>query len=522
MSSFPAGDGVLPPLLPEIWSHICSFMLKPSLSNLSLTSRQMNHIALPHLFRSLRLEGFGGSAECVINIAKSPKLRGLVRELTIDSWVGSGFEYNANEDYEIPTDFMDALPYIRCFGKVTTMHLRFNEFCGDHDRTYWATEIEETWSFRYRIIDTVCHCISGMWTKERQERIDNRAGLEYDPEYPEDDLGVPLEHVLPLKELTISNLADYADPSIARSKAWKKVLSLDSLVNLKLFIATETESASPESAVYFEEKYEFFGDLPNSWLSSPIADNLRVLSLFYCDYWGWFPKFDFRLVGQDGSPFPQLKVLALGNYVFSHDWQIDWFASIGSKNGSGGLEELYLDDCPILTRARQMGPLSRSDPGYPRAGTVLQAGSRRPDMFEFSLRWHQVLSRWTESMKALKVFRMGHGAWHSPAPEDAKMFREDTDDDGYGMDASTYHRISYNVHRSFGGDGISVTEESRMQYTEYDIGTGPSPWLEGGRYYAGDAESPAVTEETRSKDEGAYEALFAAVSARQQDARGDL
>ncbi|EEU39951.1 uncharacterized protein NECHADRAFT_39345 [Fusarium vanettenii 77-13-4] len=510
------------PLLPEIWSHICSFMLKPSLSNLRLTSRQMNHTALPHLFRSLRLEGFGGSAERVINIAKSPKLRGLVRELTIDSWIGPGFEYNANEDYKIPTDFMDALPYIRCFGKVTTMNLRFNEFCGDDDRDYWRTEIEETWSFRYRIIDTVCHCIVGMWTKERQERIDNRAGLEYDPEYPEDDLGVPLEHIMPLKELTISNLADYPDTDITRSKAWKKLLSLDSLVNLKLFIATEVESSSPESAVFFAEKYEFFGDLPNSWLSSPITDNLRVLSLFYCDYWGWFPKFDFRLINEGGSPFPQLKVLALGNYVFSHDWQIDWFTTIGSKNGSGGLEELYLDDCPILTRAQQMGPLSRSDPGYPRAGTVMQ-DSGRPDKFEYSLRWHQVLSRWTESMKALKVFRMDRGAWNSPSPKDAKMFLEDVDDHGYRVDESTYHRTSYNIHRSFGGDGISVTEETRMQYIEYDIGTGPSPWLEARRkrWFPRDDDF-VVTEELLSKDAGAYEALFAAINARQQDSREEL
>ncbi|RSM00554.1 hypothetical protein CDV31_011720 [Fusarium ambrosium] len=480
----------------------------------------MDHIALPHLFRNIRLEGFGGSAERVINIAKSPKLRGLVRDLTIDSWVGSDFEYNANEDYEIPKDFMDALPYVRCFGKVTAMHLRFNEFCGDRDRSHWQTDIEETWSFRYRIIDTVCHCITGMWTKERQEKIDDRAGLDFDPEYPEDDLGVPLDQVMPLKELTISNLADYDDPSITRSKAWKKVLSLKSLINLKLFIATETESASPEAATYFEEKYEFFEDLPETWLSTPVADNLRVLSLFYCDFWGWFPKVNFRLMGPE--PFPQLKVLALGNYVFSHDWQIDWFASIGSKNGSGGLEELYLDDCPILTRARQTGPLSSGDPGYPETSTVMHAaGGGETDMFEFPMRWHHVLSRWRESMKGLKVFRIGHGAWHSPSPKDAKMLREDADDEGYNIDASTYYRISYNIHRSYGGDGLDVSEDKRMLYTEYDIGIGPSPWLEGGDYYAGEAESPSVTEETRGKDVGAYEGLIAAINARQRDLRGE-
>lgn len=508
----------LPPLSPEIWSNICSFMPKPGLSNLRLTSRQMSHIALPHLFRSIRLEGFGGSAKRVIEIAKSPKLRGLVRDLTIDSWVGGHFDYNANEDYRLPKRFMNALPYVRCFGNVTAIHLRFNEYCGNDDRSSWATAIEETWPFRYRIIDTVCHCITGMWTQERQECIDSEAGLDYNPQYPEDDLGVPLEHVMPLKQLTISNLADYSDPLIFQSEAWEELLSLASLVDLRLFVTSEVEEASPESAVYFKEKYEFFEDLPNSWLSRPIADNLRVLSLFYCDYWGWFPTLNFRLIGRDGSPFPQLKVLALGNYVFSHDWEIDWFASVGSKNGSGGLEELYLDDCPILTRARQRGPLSRSDPGYPKVTTVMEV-DRGQEMYEFSLRWHSILSRWAELMKGLKVFRIGHGAW---SLNEARRLEEDGSDDDYEYNANAEHRFSHNAHRTFDGDGIEMTEESRMLYTEYDIGIGPTPWFRADHYHAGEAESPSVTEETRVKDEGAYEVLLAAINARRQGARREL
>lgn len=46
------------------------------------------------------------------------------------------------------------------------------------------------------------------------------------------------------------------------------------------------------------------------------------------------------------SPLPNVRVLTLRNYGFSHDWQVEWIASLGSDNGRGGLEELYLDDCP--------------------------------------------------------------------------------------------------------------------------------------------------------------------------------
>ena len=60
-----------------------------------------------------------------------------------------------------------------------------------------------------------------------------------------------------------------------------------------------------------------------------------------------------RLVNP-GSGFPSLRVLALGNDVFSHDWQIDWVASLGSQNGRGGLEEIYLLSC---CRPRFYNPL---------------------------------------------------------------------------------------------------------------------------------------------------------------------
>ncbi|KAJ4200062.1 hypothetical protein FSOLCH5_011287 [Fusarium solani] len=521
-----------PLLPPEIWDSICALLLKPSLSRLRLVSSGFDHIALPWVYRNLRLEGFGNSAERFVKIAKSPKLRDLVRELTVDTSVGPEFTYNSNWGYPFPTSFMDALPYLRCFGYLTALHLRFNEYCGEDARR--GVSIEETWDFRYGVLDTVCHCVAGMWTPDKQIEIDKKSEhqwCDYSRKHadPEDDLGVPFDQVIQLKELTVTNLADFHDTDLVASGALKKAMSLPSLIDLKLLIATEMDESMNESSVYYEEKYEFFDHLSQTWLAPSIGDRLRVLSLYYNEYWGWLPKMDFRSMN-----FPQLKVFALGHYIFSHDWQIDWIASIGQKNESGGLEELYLDDCPILFQALQASPLDASDPGYPALSTVLDEADS--EMHEYPMRWHHVLTRWATSLKALRVFRMGHGEWHQ-APEDTfksvlKDFR-DVDED------VLRYRLSQNAHRSFdcpgplvsdygvedpfqvwesgkyvNGTGIDGRGPYKLQYIEYDVHVTSTPWQETFWSHLFDEEGYEPEEGTWVKDLAAFEAFCSTVNAR--------
>ncbi|KAM5356931.1 hypothetical protein ACJ41O_003577 [Fusarium nematophilum] len=525
----PSSGGLSLP--PEIWESICSFLPKPSLSRLRLVSSKLNDIALPWAYRSLRLEGFGGSTERFVEIAKSPKLRGLVRELTVDTSVGPEFPYKCNNGYPFPDSFVDALPYIRCFSHLTALHLRFNEFCGEGDRN--GVTVEETWEFRYMVLDTVCHCIAGMWTVDKQAEIDENAQEPYERKYPDpqDDLGVPFDQVIQLKELTVANLADFHDTDLASSEALKKVISLPSLIDLKLFIATEIDEDSDDSTARYEEKYDFFEHFPRVWLAPSISNNLRVLSLYYQEYWGWFPKMDFRSIN-----FPQLKVLALGHYVFSHDWQIDWIASIGQKNGNGSLEELYLDDCPILFQADQASPLDESDPGYPVVRAVLH--ERDAEMHEYPMRWHHVLSQWATSLKALRVFRMGHGEWLE-APEDTlESVRRDVGEEDIDQDVLSY-RLSHNMHRSFDcpepldkyfgdenpeqawasgrylhGTGINGRGGCKLQYIEYDIHVHPSPWQETFTTYMFDEDGYEPEEGTWARDNVAFEELCSIVKAR--------
>ncbi|KAM0221366.1 hypothetical protein ACHAQD_005270 [Fusarium lateritium] len=503
-------------LVNEIWDGICSYLSHQSLANLRLASRRFNEIAVFQQYRSIRLEAFGDSVHQFVDIAKTLKLRNLVQEITIDTRVDLDFEYSGTRAYPFPQAFMEALPHIRYFTNITSLHIRFEEHCGQ-DYVH-GSRVEEVAELRYRVLDTIMHCAAGMWTLEKQRVID-KILLEYlyDKDemvvfdYSDQDLEFTHDDPFQLRELTVSNLADKDDPNVTSSEAWNTVISLPSLVNLKLFVTTEENLHSPELGVYFENN-----------------QRLRVLSLYFRDYWGWFPKMDFRLIGED-SPFPQLKVLGLGNYVFSHRWQIEWFAKIGKENGSGGLEELYLDDCPILEKARQNGPL---DDGYPDFVIILEDQSR-PSTHTFSLRWHEVFSHWKESMKGLKVLKMGSGSWYTTPWCTYCTMLNDPEYANVEKDVLR-HRISGNLHRDFAcptpifmtsqgkssptsakylnGEGLEDKRNLQMQYVEYDIGIGPSLWHEKGEIAVHEGYEPE--EGTLVKDDLAWDQISAANEAR--------
>ena len=339
------------------------------------------------------------------------------------------------------------------------------------------------------------------------------------------------------EQLTIANLADYHEPRL--SKAWKKVLALPSLVDLKLFVATESCDAAPESSTHFAEKYEFFDNLPRSWLSPAIwpkatpAGSLAVLSRI------------LGLVPEDGLPldWPRLAgFLSQGSRVWElrlltqEVRQVDWLASVGKNNGSGGLEELYLDDCPVLFRARQTGPFSSSAPWLSRyryrPGTELEPRGARTH----PMRWNYILRRWAESMKALKVFRMGQSCW-SGAPGDTlnamdhDSSYDDIDSNCTGtsrllsaasrfscpapidQDGDEDPELAWKAGKHLHGTGMEGSRVCQMQYIEYNIGLGPSPWIETRRYYPG--EPPFEPEDgTVAEDDAAFEALMTAVEAR--------
>ncbi|KAJ0332560.1 hypothetical protein COL922a_011302 [Colletotrichum nupharicola] len=313
--------------------------------------------------------------------------------------------------------------------------------------------------------------------------------------------------------ITVCNLQDFNDKRLTESAAFKSVISSPDLQDLKLFIAQEDEEASPENNIYFPERYDI-DCLPRTIIGA------GALGL------------DLRAVNPGSGPdsgFPALRVLALGNYVLSHEWQIDWIASLGRQNDSGGLEELYLDDCIILFQADIAAPLETgttvigtdsdgnsmeiSNDNYPSKQWLVNkgAGDWNDITVQFDIRWHAVFSRWKDTMQGLKILKVGSGSWngeHNDAIYNAEFWHQNTNNNAdevdtalpkYRMERSKFRQeLQDQVFLNFASPGphqkVVGTRESQVRYQngvgldqvgqkflryyKYDMGMGPTQWSE--------------------------------------------
>ena len=183
---------------------------------------------------------------------------------------------------------------------------------------------------------------------------------------------------------------------------------LSRLTELHLKIATENEDACPENNISYNTLHSFFQEvLPNAWLK-PAANQLTHLTLYCTTYWGWAPAFDPRTLH-----FPKLKYLALGNYTFAHDWQIDWITTHGST-----LKTLVLDDCPILfyiwpAQSLREHTFSVSHEDHIKFIDNDELDDRGIDdsHYTYSTRWHNLFPRLETGLPALTKFVYTHGEW---------------------------------------------------------------------------------------------------------------
>ncbi|KAI1497520.1 hypothetical protein F5X99DRAFT_421293 [Biscogniauxia marginata] len=399
----------------DIYNLIFSVLPQKYVLECRLVDKFVGAIATAWEFRHIRLEAVDDPSN-FIHIAESDHLRLLVREVNLDAWTDSHFrttDHFGNSLVPPHAPFLRALPFLRLFKNLKTLNIRL-----DQDDSDYFTDSDG--SFRCYVLSTVVSCLGGTWSAEWQKQLEHDQRIDSHSNEAQsekgDEVGLTLRSApIELKTITISHLASFED---AR---------LTSLKELKLLIATE----SSDELEGFGKTLHFLESLPRTWFAPSIAQNLRVLSLYCTKFWGWDPKMDVRMVNpstNSASGFPNLKLLALGNYVFSHQWQVDWIASLGSHNGSGGLQELYLDDCSIMWYARIKGSLDTTDTiclsadgqeiKFPNSGYLQKEAMLSGDLGDhsdftkvhFDLRWHHVLLQWKDKMLSLKTFKMGHGA----------------------------------------------------------------------------------------------------------------
>ena len=129
------------------------------------------------------------------------------------------------------------------------------------------------------------------------------------------------------RSLTIKNHPDFYDHPYESCSKFKETISRIS----------ELHVAITSSWKRRDRLHSFLENFPSVWLR-PSSDHLTHLTLYYDEYWGWDPAVDSRDI-----EFPNLKYLAMKNYTFAHDWQIEWITAHGPT-----LRTLILDNCPIL------------------------------------------------------------------------------------------------------------------------------------------------------------------------------
>ncbi|RMJ09101.1 hypothetical protein CDV36_011289 [Fusarium kuroshium] len=413
-------------LPPELLHHILSLLPQEALLQTRLVNRHLNALATRSAFRSIFLVAHGDSSKNFRALADS-QLRVHVRDITVNTWLGPYFIYRMFDRWELPDEFINCLPFLSCFRSLDSLHIRFHEDCAEIAGGGDADEYNDD---RLDILVKIFQFLAGNWPKEK-ERLEE-AGVEmsnfrwYDGEtLPPTVTGPPIQ----LSNLTIRNLGDHHEPEFTSSEAFKLVVG-PALRDLRLHITTEGVGEERRPNQESVSKYVSFDKLHTTWLGPDIVANLHTLSLYCREPWGFNPRMDFRRLGK-GRGLPNLKVLALGKYTFSHEWQIDWFASLN-------LEKLYLDECAVLYqydgRSCDMdrGEIVTGQDDFGNDISISKEGYYKQiyDRHDHdgphgtygttptSVRWHMILSRWRETMTNLQVFKMGSGDW-----EDQKAFR---------------------------------------------------------------------------------------------------
>ncbi|KAL6922892.1 hypothetical protein FSST1_000166 [Fusarium sambucinum] len=520
-------------LPPEVWYRICSLLPKSDLLSLRHVSSKLDSIALPECYQTIYIEIHRESSpRRLCEIAKSRKLCYHVRELVL--YDNADYSRGFKNDYSRP-NFLSTVPFIRFFRRLVSLRVRFRTYSQTYRRNsdnYLAMQ------HRHAMLDTIFHWIAGMGNTYPQEMKDFEAGLHGDKiqEEPDgksftSDVAVFSQPAIPLQQLIITNLPDHHDAQLHTSEHFLKIISLASLRDLRLHVEARRDLhhpvRAPEGTSPFSPgKYQFFDRLHVSWLAPDITKNLQILTLHCKDYWGWCPKMDLRRL-----EFPQLKALSLGRYVFSHQWQIEWFASIEEGNGIAGLEELYLHDCPILYEATHIGPFDTVDPGYPLLKSIFGVHGAR-ETHKYPIRWHEIFTRWSRSLNKLKVFHMGQSTYQNSLQDTFTRKHKDVEEE------SLRHRIWYDLQEELASPCPSgpVTHSSleqasslkgqlasiefnqhrdfQMKYIKYNIQREPDnahwPWF----HPEDSCESWAPEEGTIMRDDAAYEMLMDVVKMR--------
>ncbi|KAH6969201.1 hypothetical protein HG530_005768 [Fusarium avenaceum] len=479
----------------ELIIKITKHFSRKDLLNARFVDRYFSDLAASSLFRSVTLSTDPDDIAAFLGISKSEHIRVHVKEIVCDS-THHGTSWAAYLDLFY---LLMALPRIRLFRNLEDFTLRMPVRAsgnGDGDRTVRTVT---RW-----MLDIAFRCLAGSWTEGVQDIIAKKLSkeLRHRFEYSRSPNEFP-KTPIPIKTIKLLDLEDEVTDELTNEiiNTW----SFQTVMNLKSLVSMEIQTERDEWRL--RKTYprpRLMQALDHTWLTPKLASKLQSLSLSSEYPWGYLPKMDFRVIGIEG--LENLKVLSLGNYQFSHRWQIEWFGALP-------IEELRLTNCGVLRsdnnlRERTLeitdtvvqdskGKIHRfSNEGYYITGS--QGGTRHSPPLESHLRWKHFFSHWAESMTNLKFFKIEkHASEHAKYSYEIPRTR-------YCIDPTSKYRPTKDTCDYF---------DNGPDFNEW--------WLDVRSAVRGEAEvdgmiiySSFVREEERKEDYEALKKLLAVVKER--------
>ncbi|KAL1645754.1 hypothetical protein SLS58_003638 [Diplodia intermedia] len=354
----------------ELRCNIAHHLETEDICSLRLASKQLYAAATQALFSFVRLYPYKESISRYNTILDHEEFNRHVRHVELNTLDTDEEEQEVSGEAELDDECLEAFKLVRKFPNLAGVTLRFsknatsgNSWQGFGHYMQW-TEWPETYEFRQRILQNFFKTLARPCASK-------------------------------IKDVCIDNIQNMNDVHFMKSEPALKVVSR--LTALRLYIATEDHDAAPECNLEMEELHKFMAELRPLWLE-PAASNLTTLVLYQSFYFGYSPKLDLR-----GLRIPNLRTLALGNYVFTHDWQLEWLS-----DHSSSLENLFLDDCIVVCYAKLHDCELDSD-GYPiikrRRGTPRGHQGRKYKFIDQT--WSRIFHHIRTRLASLRHFRTG-------------------------------------------------------------------------------------------------------------------
>ncbi|KPM39560.1 hypothetical protein AK830_g6996 [Neonectria ditissima] len=384
-----------------------------------LVCHQWNTLAIRHLFRSLTLAHTAdGQFEAWNNLLANGCIRRAAQRVTIHSGpedLLNGRDYDTwsewSERAHYPA-FVSAMNRIAELPNIRAIRLRFGDKCQ-------GVECDTDWDDDVEVISTRLHTLKAVFSAIHQRANQNHT------------------RNISIRSLTIVNLQNLPIPKFASSSLFKAVIK--DINQLHLLVTEECTEGGPDHDVYCIERKQFEPYLQHELLP-PLADQLTSLTLCFQECWGVTPGyFDGK-----GLIFPNLKNLALGNFIIGHHDQFDWILAQGS------LKSLCLNRCFIVSHLslemRLLEEVRKHDWQCCAPGSYGHERDRDA-VYTFSGTWAAVFDGILTRLPKLKLF------------------------------SCSYDKIEAHFCRA----ETMITKLSAVRYTTYEWGLLPSPWIEAGR-----------------------------------------